>query len=319
MSELPLPNQDGLTATWQPRSSPEMAKRSQNGMFRRARGSVKVKSEAEQESSSNHGSPKSIRRRCTWMERFGLQKPHLPPPSHKCQPANVPSPTEDEEELKQTDTLPDEPLLKTDDPLQLMDNGLRSDPSSTSVESGYSTNASQSSLLSTGTTKSHVSTLRIIGETECSNVGESKSRSSGPTSEKVLSDVQTPTGTASGYEIQHPESSPVNKRKDVHPNCLFSINPSENDLCTSETAPDFPPDSPSDESVLRQEVPSPAESNASSVSQALNPFSSMGGPQNRRGSTKTRIPYSVGTKFYKVTPRKYLKKSRATSALHLVC
>ena len=278
-------------------------------------------SEAEQESSSNHGSPKSFTRRL--MERLGTQKSHPPPPS---QPAIVLSPTEDGEEVQQTDFSPDEPLLKSDDSSpqsQLMvDKGLRSDPSSTSVESGYSTNVSQSSLLSTGTTKSHLSTPSIIGETEHSNKGESESRFSVPTSEKATSNVQTLTGTTSGY----PECSPVNKRKDVHPNRLFFINPSENDLCaTPETAPDFSPDSASDKSALIQEVSSPAESDASSVSQASNPFSFMSGRCSRRGSlshaepTKTRRPPIVGTKFYKVTPRKYLKKSRATSALHLVC
>ena len=164
MSELPLPDPDSTTATRQPRSSPSspaMARRQRNGVFRSfcGRGSVKVTSEGEQESSSNHGSPKSFTRRL--MERFGSQKPHAPPSSPKWQPAIVLSPTDDEEELQQTDYSLEEPSLKNDNPFpqtQLMvERILRSDPSSTSVESGYSTNASQSSLLSSGTTKSHLS------------------------------------------------------------------------------------------------------------------------------------------------------------------
>jgi hypothetical protein len=285
--------------------------------------------EADEESSSTHGCPKSFTRRL--IERFGSQKPQSPPLFPKCQPAIVLSPTDDEEELAQIDFPPEDSSLKTDNPSpqsQLMvEKTLRTGPSATSVESGYSSNASQSSLLSSNTTRS---TPSIVGETDYENERVKESRSSVKTSEISPSDVPTDSGTTSDpdkMETLYSEGCAVNRGKDVHPNRLFFIQSSEKELCTvPEATSDFSPNPASDESALRLETPaSPAESDASSVSLASNPFSSLSGAHSRRGSlsyaepTKTRRPSIVGTNFYKVTPRKYLKKSRATSALDLVC
>ena len=310
--------------TRQPRSSPSspaMTRRPRNGLFR----SFRVRGSANEESSSTHGSPKSFTRR--FKDRFGSQKPQSPPLSPKCQPAIVLSLTDDEEELAQIDFPPEGSSLKTDNPSpqsQLMvEKTLRTGPSATSVESGYSSNASQSSLLSSNTPS-------IVGETDYQNERDREGRSSVKTSEISPSDVPTDTGTTSGpdtAETLYPEGCPVNRGKDVHPNRLFFIQSSKKELCTvSEATSDFSPNPASDESALRLETPaSPAESDASSVSLASNPFSSLSGSHSRRGSlsyaepTKTRRPSIVGTNFYKVTPRKYLKKSRATSALDLVC
>lgn len=281
-------------------SSPAFVRRT-NRLFNsvRIRRSVKVKSEVKKESMSNPSSPRLKRQ----SDRYNLQKtittlsPTLPPT------VIMVSPTDDKEEPQRdsppNDTTPtqtssqsqltvDQKLLKNVTSGVSMDSGIGNDNSRSDLQDGVSS----SDILSKADSKSHHQHDKGVG-----------SRSM---------DRETIPGPQLNVSS---DTFAVKKGKDKHPRSLFFVKSSSNSNSLCSLPKDDQVCSLNPESRQSALDTSPTESNVSTASSAS--CRSRRGSISYPPSVRSRRP-SIGPKLYRVTPRKYLNKSRATSALHLV-
>ena len=183
-----------------------------------------------------------------------------------------------------------------------LDREFRSNQSVSSLESGYTSDVSQSNLLG----ERYKSTGSLGEGIDGKWCEEQKNHECPQATNCTTTDSVSPKSLK---ELQS-QYSPEFKRNDRHPKFLHHIHRSN----APETIPLSPIGSNAQSPGLDDYSPT-----ESAISFVMNPS------YNRRGSlsrpplpTRSRCLSITGTKYYRVTPRKYLKISRATSALHLV-
>ena len=210
---------------------------------------------------------------------------------------------------KPTNTLEESVPLKVTPHLMMDRARLRNDPSSSSMESGYTSDISQTHL----SMDQYKSTDSLQGVFEHGKVGV-KVFTQHNSDVRLDRHMEQVTKVYSDCpETPHPQCSPEFKRNDKHPKTLHHVQHSVINPLT-----DISIDSESH--YLRQEDVRRSDGVISSTNPPLSPSFNRSGSLSRPSppSTRSRRSSIVGTKYYRVTPRKYLKKSRATSALHLV-
>ena len=233
-------------------------------------------------------------------------------------------------------------VLREGQSQQLLPQKLKGNQSSLSVESGYISDNRQSklSLDSRGSLSNCLET----------NQGN-QSRVSSSSCDQHSSETKPETGSIiipAAFSTTVTEVPPTHSltkinHKHVHPKFIHGIGPSSNTKPLNSISERYQPPSPpspdpsspansttSSSSLASFLSTSPCNSRRSSVSYSS--FRKPRGSLSRTPSTRSRdcqprnpsfkhrrtSATATTTKFFKVTPRKYLNKSRATSALHLV-
>ena len=220
-------------------------------------------------------------------------------------------------------------------------NELRTDQSISSMESGYVSSDPRRSKLSLDSRGSVSNILEEPGEIDQQNQPRKSSDEDG---RRVTQESDSFSNTAcytAVAEKPHLETNVSDKH--MHPNTLFRIGPDSSNVNTrgsisersppnqapnsSSSDPSSPANSTTSSSSLISSSISPCSSRRSSVSYSsirnsrrcsLSRSSSRNFHPRKSSFKHQRTSVTTVTKFYRVTPKKYLEKSRATSALTVV-
>ena len=297
--------------------------------------------ESERETLTPPNSPRSIAR--------SLRNKLRPKKQQTSPPALPPSITVSTTDDKENETNEGETPVITKEGTNIQQSlenlslrGLRNDPSKTSMDSGYTSDNHKQSKVSLDSRDSSSDLLdRSFSRMKRPSVSSSLSQSSTSLQPQTAFTTQSNSTSCSSIplEVRGNEVSAEMKPGDerTHPNHLFSVGNSDSNLChIPEREPlDLQPNSPT------HDQPSPTDSTTSSTSStssrsssssrrsSLSHTLSLTPPRNfishsppTRGSLPRGAPFrgrcATVAKFYKVTPRKYLKDRRSTSAMLVV-
>ena len=295
--------------------------------------------ESERETLTPPNSPRSIAR--------SLRNKLRPKKQQTSPPALPPSITVSTTDDKENETNEGETPVITKEGTNIQQSlenlslrGLRNDPSKTSMDSGYTSDNHKQSKVSLDSRDSSSDLLdRSFSRMKRPSVSSSLSQSSTSLQPQTAFTTQSNSTSCSSIplEVRGNEVSAEMKPGDerTHPNHLFSVGNSDSNLChIPEREPlDLQPNWPT------HDQPSPTDSTTSSTSStssrsssrrnSLSHTLSLTSPRNSishspptRGSLPRGAPFrgrcATVAKFYKVTPRKYLKGRRSTSAMLVV-
>ena len=301
--------------------------------------------ESERETLTPPNSPRSIAR--------SLRNKLRPKKQQTSPPALPPSITVSTTDDKENETNEGETPVITKEGTNIQQSlenlslrGLRNDPSKTSMDSGYTSDNHKQSKVSLDSRDSSSDLLdRSFSRMKRPSVSSSLSQSSTSLQPQTAFTTQSNSTSCSSIplEVRGDEVSAEMKPGDerTHPDHLFSVGNSDSNLChIPEREPlDLQPNWPT------HDQPSPTDSTTSSTSStsscssssrrrsSLSHTLSLTPPRNSishspptRGSLPRGAPFrgrcstasATVAKFYKVTPRKYLKGRRSTSAMLVV-